>query len=503
MASPGLAARSISAVLWGAGGALLRMVLQVGAQITMARALGPAEYGVFAIGLLTVTFSMFFADFGLSSQLIQKPTVSDEDVRFIFTCQVMIGAAVTAFIVLTAELIAEFFAEPRASDVVKALAPLCLINAMASPANNILRRHLRQKALQLSALVSYVVGFVVVGVPMALVTHSVWSLVVAWLVQATLAALMAYCFTRHPVRPLWWHPGARSQSAFGGVVFITNLVNWFVTNTDRIVIGRLLPTQEIGLYNQAYSLYYAPVGSVMGVVYPVFLSSAARVSDATGKQDLRDMYLALTAGIVFFALPVLAGASAVSDTIFLTLFGHAWAASAPLASPIALSMVPLMLYGITTPLVWVAGRKTDELLSQLPLAIFWGLVAVLLGKWFGAIGVAWGLLVFVMLRLAAVTRPALRAVNLHARDVLAAMRGGVVVSMVCAAGLALLQHALVNVPAPPRLALLVLVSVALFLVQVRLLPALIHPALRRLLVKAVSHAPARVGAVARTCGIGR
>ena len=373
--------RSISAVVWGSGGALLRMVLQFAVQITIARALGPSEYGVFAIGLLVVTFSMFFADVGLSAQLIQKAEVSDDDIRFIFTFQVVIGGLVSATLLLASNAIATFFAEPRAADVVRALAVLCLVNAIASPANNLLRRHLQQKRLQACALGSYVVGFIFIGIPMALMTHSVWSLVVAWLVQGLVAGVSAYALVRHPVRPLWWHSGAKDQGAFGGVVFITNIVNWLVTNIDRLVIGRLLPTRDIGLYNQAYSLYYAPVSGVMGVVYPVFLSTASQVAGRAGRQPVRDMYLGLTAGIAYFALPLLAGASAISETVFAVLFGHAWAGSAPLGAPIALAMVPLMLYGIASPLVWVSGRRSDELRSQWPLVLLWAVAAIGLGKW--------------------------------------------------------------------------------------------------------------------------
>ncbi|MDV6321015.1 oligosaccharide flippase family protein, partial [Chromohalobacter sp. HP20-39] len=89
------------------------MVLQIGSQVVLARLLGPAEYGIFAIGTLVITFSMFFGDVGLAYVLIQKPQIEPRDVRFVFTWQVILGSMVTSFVMLASVPIATFFGEPR------------------------------------------------------------------------------------------------------------------------------------------------------------------------------------------------------------------------------------------------------------------------------------------------------------------------------------------------------------------------------------------------------
>ncbi|HRJ80031.1 MAG TPA: oligosaccharide flippase family protein, partial [Planctomycetota bacterium] len=225
-----MASRAISAFLWGTGGGTVRIALQIGAQVVLARLLGPTEYGVFALGTLVITFSFFFADFGMAYGLIQKPNIDANDIRFVFTWQIIIGAVVTAGVIALAGPIASFFDEPRAEDVVRVLAGLCLINAVAAPAMNLLKRELDYRALQLSLIASYFVGFLLVGIPLAVAGHGVWALVAAWMVQALLGAAIAYAQVRHPVAPLLWYAGASSQGRYGGLVLATNLVNWCLAN---------------------------------------------------------------------------------------------------------------------------------------------------------------------------------------------------------------------------------------------------------------------------------
>ena len=368
MSGSGLATRSISAVFWGAGGTVIRMLLQVGSQVVLARLLGPTEYGVFAIGTLVITFSLFFADVGLAYGLIQKAAVSERDIRFVFTWQILLGGGVAVLVALAAGPIASFFGEPRAQGVVQVLASLCLINALAAPAMNLLKRDLNYRALQLGQIASYFVGFVLVGIPLALSGHAVWSLVAAWTVQAVLAGLIAYAQVRHSLKPLFWYEDARGQGAYGGVVFATNLLNWFIGNIDRTIVGRMLPARDMGLYSQTYNLLYSPSASLLGVIQPVFFSAASRAAEQDGHAESRRAFLALLGGVALFVMPVFAATAALSEPFVLTLYGAKWHEAAGVCAPLALAMPLFLMFGLCTPLLWTAGRPSDEIRSQWPIS---------------------------------------------------------------------------------------------------------------------------------------
>ncbi|MFY7866990.1 lipopolysaccharide biosynthesis protein [Roseateles sp.] len=467
----------------------MRMVLQVGSQVVLARLLGPTEYGVFAIGTLVITFSLFFADVGLAYGLIQRPHVDDRDVRFVFTWQIILGLAVAALVALAAQPIANFFAEPRAVEVVRVLALLCLVNALAAPAMNLLKRELNYRALQLSQIASYFIGFVLVGIPMALAGYAVWSLVAAWCVQAVLGALFAYSQVRHPIKPLLWYEHARSQGSYGGVVLATNLLNWLIANIDRTVIGRWLPSRDMGLYSQTYNLLYSPSASLLGVVQPVFFSAASRSAEQGDQGLARRAFLGLLAAMALFIAPVFVATAVLAEPFVLTLYGAKWQEAAAVCVPLALAMPLFLMFGLCTPLLWTAGRPSDELRSQLPMALLWGLVCVWAAQ-HGVVVVAWAVCGFYALRLAVVLRVTGRRTGLKLYDFWRVLRGGLALCALLAAGLGLLDHWLAGQPAPLRLFVASAVSVPLLIGMLYAWPSLVCPEVRVLMARLLDKLPA-------------
>ena len=482
-----LGARSISAVFWGAGGAVLRMLLQIGAQITLARLLGPEQYGVFAIGAMVIGFSAFFSDVGLAYGLIQKPQLDDRDVRFVVTWQIVLGLAVSAAVWLAAAPIAAFFGEQRSAPVLRVLSAVCLLNALAAPALNLLKRRIDFKRINLIALVSYAVGYLLVGVPMALAGAAVWALVAAWLVQALVNLVLLYNASRHALKPLFWYEQARGQSRYGATVFVTNLVNWLINNVDRIVVGRVFGSHEIGLYATAYNLLYTPTASALGVVQPVFFSASSRLQDDAGR--IAGGYRALLGTVVLIALPIFTLVAIGAEAFIGMLYGPAWLDAAALCRPIALAMPFFLVWGFTTPLLWTGGRPGMEFLVQLPLALAWCAACVLAAQ-FSVEALAWCVLALAALRCIAMVAAAGRVVHMPWAGLWAAMRGGLIISACIGAVLAAAAPRLVGLAPALQFGLLALLAKIVWWLMLRAWPGLVGGDLRQLLGKLLSQLPA-------------
>ena len=487
-AGSNLGSRSISAVFWGAGGTVLRMVLQIGAQITLARLLGPEQYGVFAIGATVISFSGFFSDIGLAYGLIQKTDVTPRDVRFVFTWQIILGSGVTALVWAAASPIAQFFGEPRAADVVRVLSVLCLLNALAAPSLNLLKRQLDFKQIHIAQLASYVVGYILVGIPMAVAGSQVWALVAAWIVQSSLNLLLLYRATRHAVTPLFWYDQGRSQSSYGGTVLATNLVNWVVSNVDRIVIGRVFGSRDIGLYATSYNLFYNPTAAVLGVVQPVFFSASSRMTDDADR-ILRG-YRTLLGVVSLLALPAFVMVAVASEAVIALLYGPQWQAAAALCRPIALAMPLFLVWGITTPLLWTAGRPGREIQLQLPLAIVWSVVCVLAAAR-SVETVAWCVLLLSGLRCGLVLAAAVRLLKIPPGELWRGVRGGILVSVVVAILVALIEWRLASLGSAWRVLCSALAAGLAWLAVVRLVPAAMPAEFSQLLRKLLDRLPTK------------
>jgi len=431
MGMSSLSQSGVSAVKWSAISTLARFLLQLVAQVILARTLGPEIFGIFAIGMIVLTFANFFSGFGFSWSLLQRTTLCDEDVRFAWTWQLVVGLATMLAVYFLAPTLAAYFREPRAQPVIEWLSLACLISAASAPATYLLQRDLNFRAGGLIQVGSYLVGYVAVGVPMALLGWGANSLVAAWLVQVTVVLMASYALKPHAVRPLFWYADARSAVGTGRAVFLTNIVNWLLNNLDRIMIGRLLNAQSLGLYNVAYNLAAMPNNLLLGALQPAFLAAGARLQ---GELDrLGRAYSQMLATIFVLVVPVFAFLALVSGDLVHLLYGSKWSDAGPVLSILFLSMPAFVIWGLSTPILWNTGRKYDESVWQLPvLALgalgFYGFAGQ------GIESAATVAALVLVLRALLIGTMALRALKLGWIELLPDVGRGMVLSALCAVG---------------------------------------------------------------------
>jgi lipopolysaccharide exporter len=202
---------------------------------------------------------------------------------------------------------------------------------------------------------------------MALMGQGEASLVAAWLVQAAVLLVASYALKPHAVRPLFWYADARSAVGTGRTVFFTNIVNWLLNNLDRVLIGRLLNAQALGLYNVAYNLATMPNTLLLGALQPAFLAAGARLQDDLPR--LGRAYLQMLATIVVLGLPAFVTLAFLSRDIVRVLYGPAWSDAAWVLGTLFLCMPAYVIWGLSTPVLWNTGRKHYEFLLQLPLVV--------------------------------------------------------------------------------------------------------------------------------------
>lgn len=431
-----LSQRSVSAVLWGASGSAVQLILQFGIQVVLARLLGPDQYGLFAIGFVVITFGGFFSNVGIAYGLIQKRTVTDEDVRFVNFWQLLTGSAAAIAVFLLAEPVATFFHEPRVAPVVQAMSVICLLQAATGPSSNLLQRDLDFKTIQFAAVLAYVGGYALIGIPLALSGHGVAALVAAQITQTTLNLAILYSAKRHPLGFVIWYRDASALWRYGLTVFATNMTNWLVMNLSRVVVGRTFPSAAIGLYSLAYNLVLQFANSLMGVLQPALFSAGSRVQDDLGR--LRTAFLTMLSATALLVAPVFAGIAAVPETVTLALYGDAWRDGAPLLRPFALAMPFYLLFGMATPMLWTSGRTTQEFKLQLPVCAALA-VAAFGAAQYSLVAVAWVVLGIFVLRLAVVLAATCAALKLRGRDLVAACRAGLTVTILVAVTIALMD----------------------------------------------------------------
>lgn len=369
-----LSASAERAMKWSFATTLARFGLQLGSQIALARLLGPDVYGVYGIGMTVLTFVAFLSGVSFSWNLMLLPRVTEEDIRLSFTWQVLIGVACAIAMWFAAPWIAGFFGDARVVEMVQLLALASAMTAASATGTCLLQRELDFRSIGLIQIASYTLGYLVVGVVLALRGHGAMSLGAAAVVQAAVVLVATFAVRRHPVKPLLRHAGSDTLST-GRIVFLTNVVNWCLNNLDRVVIGRVLNTHAVGVYNLAYNVASIPNTLLVGALQPTLLSTGAKLQDDPVR--LGEGWTRALSAVLVLATPMAIAAALLSQDLVAFVYGPKWVDAGWVLGALFLCVPAWASWGISTPVLWNTQRKSSEFLLQLPvlavaaLAWFW------------------------------------------------------------------------------------------------------------------------------------
>jgi len=438
LTSTAIGKSGVSAVKWSAASTAVRFTLQLGAQVALARTLGPEAFGVFAIGMVVLTFAGFVSGFGFSWSLLQRTELHDDDVRFAWTWQCAVGLVTMVALYFSAPYLAGYFREARAQNVIEWLSVACLLNAAASPATFLLQRELNFRAVGLIQVGSYALGYLAVGLPMAFAGWGVQSLVAAWLVQAVAQFVLGYALKPHPVKPLFWYPSASLAMGTGRAVFLTNIVNWVLNNLDRILIARLLNATSLGLYNVAYNLATLPNSVLLGALQPAFTAAGARLQHDIPR--LGRAYLQMVASVCVLGIPAFAVFGLMSPDAVAFLYGAKWVDAGWVLGILFFAMPAYVIWAISTPILWNTRRKSHEFALQLPLVAV-GAAGFYLFAGNGILQAAAVAAALLVLRALVIGTAAFKALGLHVRDVLPELARGALLALAVSMSVLVAQQA--------------------------------------------------------------
>jgi len=419
----GLAQATFSALKWGYGGTAVKVVSQMLIGIVLARLLGPEPFGLVAVSWLVIGLGGLVSDFGFGAALVQRKTISEEEIRYAFTIQVLIGIGLTLIVAIAATPIALIFNQHQVVPVLRALSLIFFIQAFSQTAVSLLRRNLDLKGIQLAQVMSYTLSYIVLGIPLAFLGFGVWSLIAAQLSQSLLYTAFTYLRARHPVKPLF--NTSVGLFSFGSKVMGTNILNWSIQNMDNAFVGKFFGVASLGLYSRTYTLMVMPLNSIVTVLQGVLFPAYSKAQEET--ETLKRAYLASVGVIAMIVLPLFGSIAIIPHTVIEGLYGEKWLGAVPILVPVALAMPFLAIMALAGPLIWGKGKVGKELVIQAITAMLFVLVLLVTSK-ISLVTLAWGMFGVYVVRFFLMTRAVLRLVGASWFRMLVTLRGGVLIS---------------------------------------------------------------------------
>jgi O-antigen/teichoic acid export membrane protein len=362
---------------------------KIGVQLVMlpvmARLLGPAEFGLYALALPAVSLFMVLADGGLAVSLAREPRDSTLVWSTAFWLIQPAGFVLAAIVTGLGYMLAAFAHEPRLPGLMALLSvSLILVAAEALPTASLTRQG-RLVVVAAANLVSSVTG-AAVAICLAMAGFGATSLaaqlVASYLVHAGILNVFAF------VRPKFEFQlsSVLGHLSLGGALLGERLLDFSGRMLENVLYGRTFGAAALGAYTFANQ---APRFICEAISSPIWAALFAHALHGDENQ-VRKAYAnlaRLTASLVFPAAALL---SATASEILNAILGPKWDQAAAVLSILAPFYAMLVVAGVGGA-VLVARNRGWLLFWMYTILAIGRVVAVGSGPWLGPIGVAVGI----------------------------------------------------------------------------------------------------------------
>ena len=319
---------------WATGSFGLIQVLRFANNVILARLLSPPLFGLMLIVNSIKTGVELISDVGINQNIVSNKAGHTPDFYdTAWTMKVIRGVALGAFFFLTAQLFASFFEQPELALIMPVVALTFIFLGFQSISSALLQK---RKTIGPSTTAEVVVAAIslVVHVALALVTPTIWALVLGSVITSAAALIASYLIipgARH--RFMIDRASAREIVVFGKWIFLSSIIYFLAMNFDRLYFAKLITLAELGVYSIARSLADMLSNLVIRSSYMVLFPSVAAMRTTNPELRVkllhgRRMVLALVAvGLGCFV--------AVSDLVVNLLYDQRYE-SAGLILPVLL-----------------------------------------------------------------------------------------------------------------------------------------------------------------------
>jgi len=383
--------RAISGARWSSAAAAGCTLLQLLRLAVLARLLDRNSFGLMAMMTVVIGLGQMFQDVGVSNAVIQRKGGSREELSSLYWLNVLAGFLIFGFIVLFSPWIAAFYGEPRIRSLMFWAALIFLIGPIGQQFQILLQKELQFKRLALIEMAAVLLGSMA-SVWAAWKQQGVFALILGQILTAAFSSLLVALL-------MWkvWHPSwhfrwgdLRGYVSFGLYQMGERCLNYVAWNMDKLLIGKVLGPEPLGLYSVAYQIMIRP----LSVINPVVTRVAFPVFSTIQQDDerLKRGYLKIIQLLAFVSIPVYLGILVTADPLVSILLGARWRPVAPVLQVLCVLGIFYSLGNPIGSLLLSKGKANVGFWFNVIGLIVYA-VGVFIGARHGVKGVAWGILI--------------------------------------------------------------------------------------------------------------
>lgn len=381
----GYTREAVIGISWLGAFRLFSRVLSFLRTIIIARILSPSQFGVYGVATLLLALIEILTETGINVFLIQKKEDIDRYINTAWIVSIIRGFLISIVILVSARFVSDFFRNPEVFSLLMLISVVSFIRGFINPSVVKFQKELnfnkefyyRSSIFLIETLASILLLFVM---------RNPIALIYGLLAGAVFEVIISFKFvnpkpTFNFNRKIFKEIVSRGKWITGAGIF-----GYLFQNGDNVVVGRVLGTGPLGIYDMAYSISMLPVNEISDIVARVTFPVYVKISDDIKR--LRRAYLKTSIITVLLVTPILLIFLIFPRHLILLFLGPNWIEAENVIRVLSILAFINILSSPTGAVFFAVGKqKYLTLLTGISLVIM--LVSIIpLINTFGLVGVA-------------------------------------------------------------------------------------------------------------------
>lgn len=311
---------AIKGISWMVGFRVVTRLISYAKLAIILRILSPAQFGLFVIASIVLAFIEIIIETGINTFLIQEEDEIDTYVNTAWIVSIARGSAIALVIISAAPFIAQFFNAAGSYALLLLISIVPFVRGFINPAIIKFQKDLKFHREFYFRTFLFLVD-TSVAVIVTYITRSAEGIIWGLIAGAFLEVILSFILIRPTPKFIFQINLLKRVIDRGKWMTAAGVFNYLFHNGDDIVVGKILGTLSLGLYDFAYKFSMLPITEVGDVVskvtFPVYTKIAhdpKRLKTAYFKTLAATTILVLPIGLILFLFP----------NEIIRLFGPQW-----------------------------------------------------------------------------------------------------------------------------------------------------------------------------------
>lgn len=369
--------------------------------LIMTRLLVPEVFGIMAIAMVINSALTLFSDIGLLQSVVRSHRGHDQDfLDTLWSLQILRGFVIWAAALVLAVALAgvqslgwltgsSAYAHPVLPYAIGAIGFTAVLAGFESTKVAVARRDMVLGRISQLEIVSNLVA-VATTIAWALVDRSIWALIGGWAVGAGFRTILTHVAVPGCGNRIHWDSAAFHEIVdFGKWVLVSSTLTFLVISGDRLILGSLLSSQQLGVYSIAYLIVTALQQGLSRLASYICFPLLSKVSRDT-PEELRGVYYKARLPIDLASLGFAGFLLAAGEVVVGALYDARYAAAGDMLAILALTLVASR-YEVAEQVFLALGKsRVLALINAVRVATLFVVVPAAF-HWAGLQGAIWGI----------------------------------------------------------------------------------------------------------------